>query len=364
MTRDKKLDDVEESGARKHVYVVQPGDHLSKIAKEVYGDARRWPEIFEANKDKITDPNLIYPGQELRIPYGPEDEPPEEAALPPAEAPTEPSPTEPPAEVPPTEPPVEEAPPVETPAEPPPQPTITPPTEPPPPPTVAPPPSPEPVWDGAGEIPGESYGDFPVSGGPADPPAEEHSDLNLALLGYEPTDAYKGLVDYSGGSDPNAPQLPSLFADNRTPTFSAVYQVHSWDWEHNRRGPLITNPEVTVLGMAVTPGETIHVPRSGYTIGNGYAVLVLYASPERITLKYTPDDHVVYGYTLHVENVLVEPRLLALYQSWNEAGRSRLPALRAGQAFGRARGNEIGIVIRDSGGLMDPRSRKDWWQGR
>jgi LysM repeat protein len=355
MTQDKPKE--ENAAAPKRVYVVQPGDHLSKIAKEIYGDARRWPEIFEANKDKITDPNLIFPGQELRIPYGPEDETPEEVVLPPTEAPTEPLPTEPPAELPPTEPPVEEAPPPETPAEPPPQPPITPPAEP-------PTPSPEPVWDGSGEIPGESYGELPVSGGPADPPAEEHSDLNLALLGYEPTDASKGLVDYSGGTDPNAPQLPSLFADNRTPTFSAVYQVHSWDWGRNRRGPLITNPEVTVVGMAVTPGETIHVPRSGYTIGNGYAVLVLYASPERITLKYTPDDHVVWGYTLHVENVLVEPRLLALYQSWNKAGRTRLPALRAGQAFGRARGSEIRIVLRDRGGLMDPRSRKDWWQGR
>jgi nucleoid-associated protein YgaU len=50
------------------VYVVQPGDSLSKIAKAVYGDANRWKEIFEANKEQLTDPNLIRPGQELRIP--------------------------------------------------------------------------------------------------------------------------------------------------------------------------------------------------------------------------------------------------------------------------------------------------------
>ncbi len=213
-------------------------------------------------------------------------------------------------------------------------------------------------------IPGESYGDFPVNGDPTDPPAEEHPDLNLALRGYELTDAYKGLVDYSGGSDPNAPQLPGLFADNRTATFSNVYQVYGWDWECNCRGSLITDWDVTLAGLAVTPGETIHVPDSGYTIGGGYEVLVLYATSDRITLKYTPDDHVIEGYTLHVENICVEPRLLALYQSWNDAGRGRLPALRAGQAFGRARGSEIGVVIRDSGAFMDPRSRKDWWQGR
>jgi nucleoid-associated protein YgaU len=54
--------------AKKQVYVVKSGDSLSKIAKEVYGDANRWPEIFEANKDQIKDPNLIYPDQELKIP--------------------------------------------------------------------------------------------------------------------------------------------------------------------------------------------------------------------------------------------------------------------------------------------------------
>ena len=213
-------------------------------------------------------------------------------------------------------------------------------------------------------IPDESYGDFPVNGDPTNPPAEEHPDLNLALRGYELTDAYKGLVDPGGGGDSNAPQLPGLFADNRTATFSAVYQVYDWDWGCNCRGALLTDPEVTLAGLVVTSGETIHVPDSGYTIGGGYEVLVLYASPDRITLKYTPDDHVIRGYTLHVENICVEPRLLALYQSWNEAGRGRLPALRAGQAFGRARGSEIGVVIRDTGAFMDPRSRKDWWQGR
>lgn len=213
-------------------------------------------------------------------------------------------------------------------------------------------------------IPGESYGDLSVNGAPTNPPAEEHPDLNLSLRGYELTDAYKGLVDYSGGSDPNAPQLPGLFADNRTATFSAVYQVYSWDWGCNCRGALITNPEVTLAGLAVTPGETIHVPDSGYTIGSGYEVLVLYANTDCITLKYTPDDNVMYGYTLHVENICVEPNLLALYQSWNAAGRGHLPALRAGQAFGCARGSEIGVAIRDRGTFMDPRSRKDWWQGR
>ena len=50
------------------VYVVKSGDSLSKIAKAVYGNADRWQEIFEANKDKIKDPNAIEVGQKLQIP--------------------------------------------------------------------------------------------------------------------------------------------------------------------------------------------------------------------------------------------------------------------------------------------------------
>ena len=49
-------------------YVVKPGDSLSKIAKAHYGDANQWRRIFEANRDQIKDPDLIHPGQSLKIP--------------------------------------------------------------------------------------------------------------------------------------------------------------------------------------------------------------------------------------------------------------------------------------------------------
>ena len=49
-------------------YTVVAGDSLSKISQKIYGDGRRWKEIFEANKDKIKNPDLIYPGQVLKIP--------------------------------------------------------------------------------------------------------------------------------------------------------------------------------------------------------------------------------------------------------------------------------------------------------
>ena len=55
------------AGATK-TYVVVKGDSLSKIALRFYGDAQDWKKIFEANRDQIRDPDLIHPGQELRIP--------------------------------------------------------------------------------------------------------------------------------------------------------------------------------------------------------------------------------------------------------------------------------------------------------
>jgi len=52
----------------KQFYTVKKGDYLSKIAKQVYGNANKYNIIFEANKPMLKDPNLIYPGQVLVIP--------------------------------------------------------------------------------------------------------------------------------------------------------------------------------------------------------------------------------------------------------------------------------------------------------
>ena len=49
-------------------YTVVKGDSLSKIAKHFYGNANRWHRIFDANRDQLDDPDLIKPGQVLKIP--------------------------------------------------------------------------------------------------------------------------------------------------------------------------------------------------------------------------------------------------------------------------------------------------------
>ena len=54
--------------AASRTYVVQAGDTLSKISKQFYGDANKYMKIFEANRDKLKDPDKIQVGQELVIP--------------------------------------------------------------------------------------------------------------------------------------------------------------------------------------------------------------------------------------------------------------------------------------------------------
>jgi len=56
--------------AKVEYYIIQKGDTLSAIAKRYYGKANDYPRIFEANREVIKNPDLIYPGQKIRIPLG------------------------------------------------------------------------------------------------------------------------------------------------------------------------------------------------------------------------------------------------------------------------------------------------------
>ena len=56
------------AAAATRYYTIKSGDSLSKIAKEMYGDAGDHDKIFQANREVIGDPDKIYPGQQIRIP--------------------------------------------------------------------------------------------------------------------------------------------------------------------------------------------------------------------------------------------------------------------------------------------------------
>jgi len=206
---------------------------------------------------------------------------------------------------------------------------------------------------------------IPIMGAATELTAAEHPDLNLGVRGYISTTATLALIDVAGPTDIDAPQLDGLFAPPRLPAFTDVYQVYDWDWSCGGigcRGAPIGQPPVTLLGMSVSPGEAIHIPTRQPDIFTGaYKALVLYAETERITLAYTREDTAALGYLVHIENVRVDPNLLALYQALNAADRAQLPALRNGERLGDALDGPLLVAVRDTGSFLDPRSRKDWW---
>jgi uncharacterized protein YraI len=221
---------------------------------------------------------------------------------------------------------------------------------------------------------GASYGLLPRDGAASDRPDREHGDLNLALRGYGAADAPASLVDYNGSTDSNAPQFSGMFQPNRMATVQSSYRVNLWVFESDKcngapngcRGSAITDWPATMIGLATTPGESISIPSRAPEIGGGYQAMVLYADTTRITLNYTRQDNISYGYVVYIENVCVDPNLLALYRAQNDANGWRssnsLPGLRNGQPLGTAAGGEVRVAIRDSATFLDPRSRKDWWQ--
>ncbi|MGH2521661.1 MAG: hypothetical protein ACRDH2_04070 [Anaerolineales bacterium] len=210
-------------------------------------------------------------------------------------------------------------------------------------------------------------------------PAWNHADKNISLRGYNlNTSESKSLVNV-GSDDPTMPpQLRTMFNPDRIPPFSNVYRINNWNWapspDPGTRGDEVTNPPVTVLGLQTTPGETLQAPGSGYDIGGGAEVIVLFADSDTVALKYTRDDSAgPNGYLLHVDNICTDPNLLAKYNSLDNAVRNTyhgtpdnnldydLVTLSEQQAFGTARDSEIRVAIVDSGTTQDPRSCFEFW---
>jgi len=213
------------------------------------------------------------------------------------------------------------------------------------------------------DIPGTNYRKMGVQK-PVNINVATNPEFNLGYRGYKKVSAPLQLVAYSSNYiEKKAPQFPAIFADYRVPAFTSAHQRYRWNPDCDCPLDTYSRWPATVLGMGVTPGETIYTPKSGYDIGGGYEYMVLYADPARVTLHIGVEDGFA-GYVIYLEDVCVDSDLLALYRTLNAAGRRELPALRGHQPFGVALGGEIKVAVRDYGSFMDPRSRKDWWQGR
>jgi len=207
---------------------------------------------------------------------------------------------------------------------------------------------------------------IPVVGPPIDRPAAVNPDVNLALRSYVSTEDDLTLVDVGGPTDDDPPQLSTLFSPARVPQFASVWQVYDWNWScgpDGCRGEPLTSPPVTLLEVATEPGEAIHLPfRRADIYQSEYVALVLHAEETRITIKYTREDSPVHGYMIHLEDLQIDPAIVRSYREQDAAGRSSLPALRNGELVGIS-ASRFKVAVRDTGSFMDPRVRKDWWQG-
>jgi hypothetical protein len=216
--------------------------------------------------------------------------------------------------------------------------------------------------------------------------AWNHADKNLALRGYTLNNdggLQRELVDYGSDDPTQPPQFATLFKPARVPDLMGFYRVGEWIWAPSpdpgyRSGPIL-GPKVTALGLKAQSGETIYVPSSGYNIGGGMEVLVLYADENSVTLRYTREDSSgAAGYSVFIDNICTDPNLLALYRQKDNPGGPRykyvspsnrphiydLPNLPAGKALGTVRDSEVVVAISDSGRFWDPRSCNEWWQIR
>jgi len=203
----------------------------------------------------------------------------------------------------------------------------------------------------------ESYDSIGTSGAKISNAASD-KDINLSLRGYASTNAEKALIHIDGAVDSTRPpQLAQVFAAVRAPAIVGTYRVNETN------GSPIQNPEVTMIGLSATPGEVVTVPDSGYSIGSGKEVMVVYADASRVTLHYMVEDGIVRGYVIHVEDFCADPKLVQKYNELNTGGRGSLPGLPAGKKLGVAKSGELKVVIRDTGTFMDPRGKKNWWQG-
>lgn len=217
-------------------------------------------------------------------------------------------------------------------------------------------------------------------------PGALHADKNIALRGYTQNLSLGlryDLVDYGSNTEVQPPQLATLFQPARVPAFSGLYQVYNWIWAPSPAtggpGTIISTPPVTALLLEAEPGENVYIPASGFDIGAGKEVIVLYADEDTIALRYTREDSSGSpGYTLHIDGFCTDPNLIALYQALDNPAGPRydyvppanrpysydLPALAAGEATGKTLDGRLFIAISDTGAFQDPRSCQDWWQIR
>lgn len=203
-------------------------------------------------------------------------------------------------------------------------------------------------------------GTMKILGPACGPQANIHPDINIKLRGFEKTDGTMNVIDLGSLStdvDPKHPNIDTLFDDPLKHAIVGLYNVGVWEGKNTG----IYTDWVHLVGFSVFPTDNIKVPTSGYDLGCGFEVMVLFADENSITIKYTLDDNMVSGYGIHILGIKVREDIVAKYKAADLAGRKELPVLRAGEIMGQPAEAAIWVSVRDTGAFLDPRSCQDFW---
>lgn len=203
-------------------------------------------------------------------------------------------------------------------------------------------------------------GTMKILGPACGPQANIHPDINIKLRGFQRTDGVMNVIDLGSLStdvDPKHPNIDTLFDNPLEHAIVGLYNVGVWEGKNTG----IYTDWVHLVGFSVFPTDNIRVPTSGYDLGCGFEVMVLFADENSITIKYTLDDNMVSGYGIHILGIKVREDIVAKYKAADLAGRKELPVLRAGEILGHPAEAAIWVSVRDTGAFLDPRSCQDFW---
>ncbi|NMB57171.1 hypothetical protein GYA19_04545 [Candidatus Beckwithbacteria bacterium] len=158
--------------------------------------------------------------------------------------------------------------------------------------------------------------------------------------------------------DTNLPNVSNLFEGIDKPKITGIYKMNmidNFDFPSDQWG------EAHATGFSIPNGTNIQLPPSGYNIdSNGHQAMILYADEHSITVNYTANGNIVDGYTLTLSNINVNADLLAMYKEGLAQGLN--VAIDAFQSLGTSNGQDVLVMIRDKGSVMDLRWN-EWWKG-
>lgn len=183
-------------------------------------------------------------------------------------------------------------------------------------------------------------------------PAAQNPNINVNLRQFHEVNEPHSLVDYGGDTDNIMPPDLGSIVHGRIPKITRTYKSDQLD-----------NPwPVNLIGIETRSGEPLFAPLAGREIGGGNVVMVLHMTENSVTFTHSIGDTATDGYIIFVRNICPDPNLLKEYNRLDLEGRTRLPVLPSGKSFGTASGTETQLGVEDSGQLLPPNSKKDWWQ--